>query len=191
MTGGSELVPIELIQNKIIVIRGENVMIDGDLADLYGVETKQLKRAVRRNLHRFPSDFMFELTREEYNSLRSQIGTIKRGAHSKYLPMVFTEQGVAMLSSVLNSDRAIEVNIAIMRAFVQLRKISLSQKQVAHKLQEIESRLEDHNEKIEAIFKAIRQLIEPPKKTGKRIGFTVKEKQAAYSRRRKKGKTEN
>ena len=185
MTDGSELVPIELIQNKIMVIRGENVMIDGDLADLYGVETKQLKRAVRRNLQRFPSDFMFELTREEYNSLRSQIGTLKRGTHTKYLPMVSTEQGIAMLSSVLNSDRAIEVNITIMRAFVQLRKISLSQKQVAHKLQEIESRLEDHDEKIEAIFEAIRQLINPLKKTGKRIGFTVKEKQAVYRRKTK------
>ncbi|MFC1822774.1 ORF6N domain-containing protein, partial [Thermodesulfobacteriota bacterium] len=122
--------PMELIQSKIIVLRGEKVMIDQDLSELYGVETKQLKRAVRRNLDRFPSDFMFELTRDEYNTLRSQSGTLKRGAHSKYLPMAFTEQGVAMLSSVLNTDRAIEVNIVIMRAFVQLRKISSSQKQL-------------------------------------------------------------
>ena len=93
-----DLASVELIQNRIMVIRGEKVMIDHDLARLYGVETKQLKRAVRRNLHRFPSDFMFELTREEYNSLRSQSGTLKRGAHSKYLPMAFTEQGVAMFT---------------------------------------------------------------------------------------------
>ena len=124
--------------------------MDRDLAELYGVETKLLKRAVRRNLHRFPSDFMFELTREEYNSLRSQFGTLKRGVHSKYLPMAFTEQGVAMLSSVLNSDRAIDVNIAIMRAFVQLRKISSSHKQLAQKLREIEARLEGHDESIDA-----------------------------------------
>jgi ORF6N domain-containing protein len=90
--------PVELIQNRIMVIRGEKVMIDHDLARLYGVETKQLKRAVRRNLHRFPSDFMFELTREEYNSLRSQSGTLKRGRHSKYLPFAFTEQGVVMFT---------------------------------------------------------------------------------------------
>ena len=160
MGGSSELVSIELIQNKIIRIRGEKVMIDRDLADLYDVETKQLKRAVRRNRHRFPSDFMFELTRDEYNALRNQFGTLKRGTHSKYLPMAFTEQGVAMLSSVLNSDRAIEVNIAIMRAFVQLRKISSSRKQLVQKLREIETRLEDHDEKIEVIFEAIKQLIE-------------------------------
>jgi len=107
----TELVPIESIISKINQIRNEKVLLDRDLAELYGVETKQLKRAVRRNLNRFPSDFMFELTRDEYNSFRSQVGTLKRGAHSKYLPMAFTEQGVAMLSGVLNSDRAIEVNI--------------------------------------------------------------------------------
>ena len=186
MGGSSELVSIELIQNKIIRIRGEKVMIDRDLADLYDVETKQLKRAVRRNRHRFPSDFMFELTRDEYNALRNQFGTLKRGTHSKYLPMAFTEQGVAMLSSVLNSDRAIEVNIAIMRAFVQLRKISSSRKQLVQKLREIETRLEDHDEKIEVIFEAIKQLIETDTRPKKKIGFTVKEKQASYGKKRRK-----
>jgi ORF6N domain-containing protein len=189
MGGSSELVSIELIQSKIMVIRGEKVMIDRDLAQLYDVETKQLKRAVRRNRPRFPSDFMFELTRDEYNAVRCQIGTLKRGTHSKYLPMAFTEQGVAMLSSVLNSDRAVGVNIAIMRAFVQLRKMSLSRKQLIKKLQEIEMRLEDHDERIEVIFEAIKQLIETDTKPRKRIGFTVKEKQAAYRRRRRKGQT--
>ncbi len=186
MTADRGLVPIELIQSKIVFLRDEKVMIDRDLAELYSVETKQLKRAVRRNLHRFPSDFMFELTREEYNSLRSQFGTFKRGTHSKYLPMAFTEQGVAMLSSVLNSDRAIEVNIAIMRAFVQLRKISSSQTQLARKLQEIEARLGDHDESIEAIFEAIQQLMTPPERPRKKIGLEVKEPKSRYGKRTKK-----
>jgi len=177
-----KIVPIESIVTKIIFLREEKVMIDRDLAELYGVETKQLKRAVRRNLQRFPSDFMFELSREEYNSLRSQFGALKRGTHSKYLPMAFTEQGVAMLSSVLNSDRAIDVNIAIMRAFVQLRKISSSHKQLAQKLREIETRLEDHDESIDAIFEAIQQLMRPPQKPRKPIGFEVKEPKGRYGK---------
>ena len=165
------LVPPEVIVTKIIFLRGEKVLLDRDLAELYGVETKQLKRAVRRNLPRFPSDFMFELTREEYNSLRSQFGTLKRGAHSKYLPFAFTEQGVAMLSSVLNSDRAIEVNIAIMRAFVQLRKMIASNEELARKLEELEKRLEKHDEDIGLIFEAIRELMSPPDTPPKKIGF--------------------
>ena len=182
----TELAPIENITGKIYVIRSQKVMLDRDLADLYGAETKQLKRAVRRNQQRFPSDFMFELTREEYNSLRCQFGSLERGAHSKYLPMAFTEQGIAMLSSVLNSNRAIEVNITIMRAFVQLRKISYSQKQLDRKVQEIEERLEDHDGDIEAIFEAIRQLIETEESPKKKIGYTVKEKQKPYGKRGKK-----
>jgi hypothetical protein len=179
-------VPTESIVTRIIFLRGEKVLLDRDLAQLYGAETKQLKRAVRRNLHRFPSDFMFELTREEYNSLRSQSGTLKRGAHSKYLPMAFTEQGVAMLSSVLNSDRAIEVNIAIMRAFLELRKVSSSHKQLAQKLRDIEARLGDHDESIDAIFEAIQQLLKPPEKPRKRIGFEVKEPKARYGKKTRK-----
>jgi hypothetical protein len=103
----AKLVPIESIISKIVFLRDEKVILDRDLAELYGVETKQLKRAVRRNINRFPEDFMFQLSKEEYQSLRSQFGTLKRGAHAKYPPMAFTEQGVAMLSSVLNSQRAI------------------------------------------------------------------------------------
>ncbi|MBW1782206.1 MAG: ORF6N domain-containing protein [Deltaproteobacteria bacterium] len=129
---------------------------------------------------------MFELTREEYSFLRSQFGTLKRGTHSKYLPMAFTEQGVAMLSSVLNSDRAIEVNIVIMRAFVHLRKITSSQKQLAERLREIEARLEDHDESIEVIFEAIRQLMAPPPESKKRkIGFELKEPKAHYRKKRR------
>jgi len=185
MTADKGLVPIELIQSKIVVLRDEKVMIDRDLAELYSVETKQLKRAVRRNIDRFPADFMFELTREEYNSLRSHFGTSSWGG-TRYLPMAFTEQGVAMLSSVLNSKRAIEVNIAIMRAFVQLRKITSSQKQLARKLQEIEARLEDHDESIGAIFEAIQQLMIPPEEPRKRIGFEVKERKGRYGKRTRK-----
>src|SRR4030067_3143922 len=110
MSKTDQLIPIERISSKIFLIRNEKVLLDFDLAELYGVETKQLKRAVRRNIYRFPLDFMFPLTKAENNSLRSQIGTLKRGEHSKYLPYAFTEQGVAMLSSVLNSERAVKVN---------------------------------------------------------------------------------
>jgi ORF6N domain-containing protein len=187
MTINKGLVPTELIQGKIIVIREEKIIIDRDLAELYGVETKQLKRAVRRNLDRFPSDFMFELTREEYNSLRSQFGTSSWGG-ARYLPMAFTEQGVAMLSSVLNSKRAIEMNIAIMRAFVELRRTSSSYKQIALKLREIETRLEDHDESIDAIFEAIRQLMTPPEPRKKKIGFEVKESKGRYGKKAGKRK---
>lgn len=119
----SAIIPDELVINKIYYIREQKVMLDTDLAALYEVETKQLKRQVRRNTERFPDDFMFELTSEEFNSLRSQIGTLKRGEHPKYPPMAFTEQGVAMLSSVLNSSRAINVNIQIIRIFTRIRQM--------------------------------------------------------------------
>ena len=117
------IIPDEIVLNKIYYIRGQKVMLDRDLAELYGVETKQLKRQVNRNLAIFPVDFMFELTTNKYESLRSQFGTLKRGEHSKFLPMVFTEQGVAMLSSVLNSERAIKVNIQIIRIFTRIRQM--------------------------------------------------------------------
>ena len=131
------ILPTELIASKIYIIRRLRIMLDRDLAELYGVETKQLKRAVKRNLDRFPSDFMFELTLEEYDALRRQIGTLKRGSHSKYPPFAFTEQGVAMLSSVLNSKRAIQVNIQIMRVFTRLRQILLSNKDLRRELEEL------------------------------------------------------
>ncbi len=171
----TKLVPTESIVNKIVLLRGEKVLIDRDLAKLYDVETKQLKRAVRRHINRFPEDFMFELTMDEYRSLRSQFGTLKRGAHSKYPPMAFTEQGVAMLSSVLNSNRAIEANIAIMRAFVQLRKMIDSHAELSRKLSDLERKMGDQDEQIQAIFEVIRQLMAPPDtKKKKKIGFTVK-----------------
>ncbi len=185
-------VPIESIVSKIVFIRDEKVMLDRDLAELYGVETGALNRAVKRNTERFPEDFMFQVTSEEAEVLRCQTGISKPGRGGRrYLPYVFTEQGVAMLSSVLNSKRAIDVNIAIMRAFVQLRKMITSNNKLARKLAELEQHLESHDEQIQAIFEAIRQLMTPPAKPRKNIGFVVKEKQAAYGRRgvkRKKAK---
>jgi len=127
----SAIIPDELVINKIYYIREQKVMLDTDLASLYEVETKQLKRQVRRNAKRFPEDFMFELAPEEYNSLRSQIGTLKRGEHPKYPPMAFTEQGVAMLSSVLNSSRAINVNIQIIRIFTRIRQMLMDNTEYA------------------------------------------------------------
>jgi hypothetical protein len=177
-------VPIESIVSKIVFIRDEKVMLDRDLAELYGVETGALNRAVKRNTERFPEDFMFQVTGEEAEVLRCQTGISKPGRGGRrYLPYVFTEQGVAMLSSVLNSKRAIDVNIAIMRAFVQLRKMIASNNKLAQKLTELEQHLESHDELIQAIFEAIRQLMTPPEKPRKKIGFMVKEKKAAYGRR--------
>jgi len=163
-----ELIPIETIVSKIILLRSEKVMLDHDLAELYGVETKQLKRAVRRNITRFPKDFMFELTKEEYQALRSQFGTLKRGEHTKYLPYAFTEQGVAMLSSVLNSHRAVQVNIEIVRAFVRLRKMLSSHADLARKLAALENK---YDEQFKVVFDAIRALMTPPERSHKQIGF--------------------
>lgn len=136
---------IEIISNKIHFIRNQKVMLDYDLAVLYEIETKVLKQAVRRNIIRFPDDFMFELTEEEYKSLRSQIVTLEkgRGKHSKYLPFAFTEQGIAMLSSILNSEKAIKINIAIMRTFVLLRNSILSLEEISKKIEDIEKQLPD------------------------------------------------
>jgi hypothetical protein len=179
--GMSALIPQEVVENKIYLIRGQKVMLDKDLAKLYGVPAKRLNEQVKRNIKRFPEDFMFKLTKQESENLicekealssRSQIATLKQGQNIKYLPYVFTEQGVAMLSSVLNSDRAIEVNITIMRAFVKLRQILSTHKELAHKLTELERKIEKHDEDICAIFEAIRRLMAPPPEPPKRrIGF--------------------
>ena len=163
--------PREVVEHKIYLIKGQRVMLDKDLAELYEVSTKRLNEQVRRNISRFPADFMFQLTKDESSSLRSQFVTLKRGGHRKYLPYVFTEQGVAMLSSVINSERAIQVNIAIMRAFVKLRQMLSTNKELAHKLAQLEHRIEKHDTEIHAIFEAIRQLMAPPDKPKRRIGF--------------------
>jgi hypothetical protein len=178
------LVPIELIARKIYLIRSIKVMLDSDLAELYGVETRSLIQAVKRNIERFPSDFMLQLTKEEFDSSRSQIVISKGKGGRRYLPYVFSEQGVAMLSSVLKSKRAVEVNIAIMRVFVKLRETVATHKELSRELEDLEQRIEGHDEKIQVIFEAIRQLMAPPDKKGKKkIGFTAKEKQRAYGKR--------
>ena len=150
-------------------------MLDSHLAELYGVETKALKRAVRRNKERFPDDFMFVLSREEYEALRYHFGTLERGKHAKYLPYVFTEQGVAMLASVLKSKRAIAVNIEIVRAFVRLRELLASHRGLARKLDELERK---YDRRFRVVFDAIRQLMTPPEKSRRQIGFTVREQKA-------------
>ena len=165
------LVPIDQIQSKILLVRGEKMMLDQDLAELYGVQTGQLTRQVRRNLDRFPPDFMFQLTKEESDALRSQSGTSSWGGR-RYQPYVFTEQGVAMLSSVLRSKRAVEVNVQIMRAFVQLRKFLSSQEQFRRKLSALERKLTQHDAHFKTVFEAIRQLMAPKAPAEKRrIGF--------------------
>ena len=161
---------LEVIQNKIFEIRGCKVMLDFDLALLYNVATRVLKQAVRRNNNRFPEDFMLELTEIELTSLRSQIVTLKnngRGQHSKYLPFAFTEQGIAMLSSVLNSEKAIEINISIIRAFVTMRQFTLSYSELKTRIEEIESQFPD-------IYKALNYLVDKSSNTPKertKIGY--------------------
>ena len=176
----AKLVPIESIISKIVFLRDEKVILDRDLAELYGVETRVLNQAVSRNIKRFPPDFMFTLTRDEIMRI-SQIVTSSEIKYSKRV-RAFTEQGVAMLSSVLNSLRAIEVNIAIMRAFVHLRKMVSSHKELASKLKELEQHLQDHDEEIQAIFEAIQQLISLPENSQKKIGY-VKERKALYRKK--------
>ena len=173
------LIPQEVIERKIYLIRGHKVMLGKELANLYGVSSKRLNEQVKRNIKRFPDDFMFQLTKEEVlmfqigtSYSRSQIATLNQGQNIKYLPYAFTEQGVAMLSSVLNSERAIQVNIAIMRAFVKLRQILSTHKELVHKLNEFEKKFERHDVEIQSIFEAIRQLMAPPSEKSRRmIGF--------------------
>lgn len=166
----------ELVMSKIYLIRGQKVMLDRDLAALYQVQTKRLKEAVRRNIERFPEDFMFELTEEEEISLRSQIASLNkgRGKHSKYNSFVFTEQGVAMLSSVLHSETAIHVNIQIIRVFTKMRQLMLTHKDILLQLEKIEKRLAEHDESIILIFKYLKQLLNPPVPPRNRIGFRRK-----------------
>ena len=152
-------IPEEVILTKIFLVRGQKVMLDNDLAELYQLETKQLKRQVRRNLERFPEDFMFELTKDEYNSLRSQFGTSSWGG-TRYLPMVFTEQGVAMLSSVLNSKTAIQVNINIIRVFTKIRMLLETHQEILKKLDELEKKGIEQDDKIMLIFEYIKQFEE-------------------------------
>jgi hypothetical protein len=186
------VIPVKRIEKSILVIRGQRVLLDSDLAELYDVSTKALnKQAVRRNIDRFPSDFMFELTHKEFSNLRSQFVTssLPQWGGARYKPMAFTEQGIAMLSSALRSRRAIQVNIAIMRVFVKLREMMAKHRELARKLTELERQLESHDQQIQAIFEAIRQLMTPPEKPPKKIGFGVKEGRVLYGKRAKRKKT--
>jgi hypothetical protein len=162
-------IPQELIEQKIYLIRGHKVMLDSDLAKLYGVTTKRLNEQVKRNKKRFPSDFMFKLKKDESESLRSQSATSKPGRGGRtYLPYAFTEQGVAMLSSVLNSERAILVNIEIMRTFTKLRMMLASHEDLKRKLTSLEKK---YDKQFKIVFEAIYELMEPPEKKKRRIGF--------------------
>ncbi|MEO6189859.1 MAG: ORF6N domain-containing protein [Saprospiraceae bacterium] len=160
----------EAILKKIFMIRGEKIMLDSDLAELYGVETKTFNQAVKRNATRFPEDFMFVLTEDEFKILRSQIVTSSWGGR-RYAPRAFTEQGVAMLSSVLSSDTAIKVNIQIIRIFTKLRQILLSNKDILLKLEQLEKHVNRNSKDIELIFSALKQLLEQPNPPRKQIGF--------------------
>ncbi|MCF6270173.1 MAG: ORF6N domain-containing protein [Melioribacteraceae bacterium] len=175
MKSRTSIIPFEKIIYSIHLVRKKKIILDSDLAKLYGVETRVLKQAVRRNIERFPDDFLIEITKNEFDSLRSQNVTLKRGKHSKYLPFAFTEQGVAMLSSVLKSPQAIEVNIAIMRAFVKIRETLESNQNISNKLNELEKitneRLSSQEEKIKIIFNTIRELVLEEKPSSKKMGF--------------------
>jgi len=174
------------VEQVIRFIRGQKVILDADLAALYGVPTKTLNRAVRRNLARFPSDFLFRLSTIESKTLRYQFGTLEKGKYVKYPPYAFTEQGVAMLSGLLNSPRAIQVNVEIMRAFVRLRGMLAAHKDLARRLDELEAK---YDEQFSVVFEAIRQLMAPPVPMPKRrIGFHVGEKRGVYRVRRRENR---
>ena len=160
----------EMIEQKIFLIRNHRVMLDKDLAKLYGVPTKRLNEQVRRNIKRFPEDFMFQLTKKEFKNLKSQFATSSWGGVRK-LHYAFTEQGVAMLSGVLHSERAVQMNIAIMRVFVKLRQILFTHKELSYKLGELERKIEKHDVEIQSIFEAIRQLMTVPEEPKRKIGF--------------------
>ncbi|KKQ51351.1 MAG: hypothetical protein US70_C0018G0003 [Parcubacteria group bacterium GW2011_GWD2_38_11] len=172
------LIPYEMIEQKIYLIRGKKVMFDSDLALLYGVETKALKRSTKRNIDRFPEDFMFQLNNKEAEVSRYQFGTLKRGQNVKYLPYVFTEQGVAMLSGILNSKRAIEVNVQIIRTFVKLREMIISNKELRIKMEDMERK---YDKRFKVVFDTLRSLVANNKKE-----ISIEKKEAIGFKNRKK-----
>ena len=167
----AELSP-QVLAGRILIVRGQRVVLDSDLALLYEVETKRFNEQIRRNLSRFPSDFMFELTNEEFESLRSQFATSKRGGR-RYLPLVFTEHGAIMAASVLNSERAVQMSVYVVRAFVELRELMVDHKVLADKLDALERRVSHHDNSLVALIDAIRALTEQPKPVKRPIGFTA------------------
>jgi len=167
----SLLVPDEVVINKIIVLRGKKVMLDKDIAELYGVPTKRLNEQVKRNKKRFPEDFMFQLTQEEKDEVVANCDHLKNLKYSPNLPYVFTEHGAVMLASVLNSDRAIEVNIQIVRIFTQIREMLLTNKDILLKIERLEKKAANQDEDIQLIFEALKKLLNPPQEPRQRIGF--------------------
>ena len=168
------ILPDELIINKIYLIRGQKVILDKDLAEMYGIETKRLKEAVRRNSERFPKDFMFTLTQKEFQHLRSQFATSSWGG-IRYLPTAFTEQGVAMLSGVLNSQVAVQVHIQIIRIFTKMKEMLLTNKDILLKLEKMEKDVKENKEDIAMIFEALKQLLNPQQPKRRMIGFNRKD----------------
>jgi hypothetical protein len=192
MSDDKALVPVERIERLIYLIRGQKVMLDSDLAEIYGVTTKRLNEQVGRNADRFPPDFAFQLTRQEVANLRSQIATsslkirpkfatVRSHGGRRYRPLVFTEHGAIMLASVLNSPVAVEASVRVVRAFVRLREMLASNRELAHRLDELERKFEGHDEAIRNLFEAIRQLLSPPEPKRRKIGFHVKERSARYT----------
>ncbi|HEX8898018.1 MAG TPA: ORF6N domain-containing protein [Chthoniobacterales bacterium] len=186
MAAKRELIPVGRIAQSIHLLRGQKVMLNSDLAALYGVTTGNLNKAVARNRHRFPSDFWFRLRRDEARSLIFQFGISKSRGGRRHLPYVFTEHRVAMLSSVLNTERAVKVNIAIMRAFVKLRETLDNNRELSRKFYELQRRIGKHDEEIAAIIDAIRQLMAPPEKPRREIGFHVRETAPGYRTRKRR-----
>ncbi|MDI6767921.1 MAG: ORF6N domain-containing protein [Bacteroidota bacterium] len=178
-----KIIPLEIIESKIYLIRGQKVMIDADLALLYGISTKVLKQAVRRNINRFPDDFMFELTEDEKLEVVTNCDHLKNLKFSPYLPHAFTEHGVLMLANVLNSQRAVKVSLQIVRTFIRLRQLLSSNIELSRKLEELEKK---YDEQFRAVFEAIRQLLIPPEKPKRPIGFGVEEPKVKYVTRRRK-----
>jgi hypothetical protein len=181
-----EVAPVTPIAQSIHFLRGQRVLLDFDLASLYGVTTGNLNKAVKRNAERFPADFMFQLEGEEWENLIFQSGISKARGGRRHHPYAFTEQGVAMLSSVLRSERAVRVNIAIMRAFVQLRAALESNRELAHRFSDLKERVGKHDAEIATIIEAIRQLMAPPKKPAREIGFHVRESSPRYGTRERR-----
>jgi len=178
----NDLIPQEIIESKILLLRGKKVMLDKDLAVLYGVETFNLNKAVKRNIDRFPEDFMFQLTSEEFKNLIFHFGISSWGGTRK-LPYAFTENGVAMLSSVLNSKRAVQANIQIMRTFTRIRELIATHKDLARRLDDLEKK---YDSQFKVVFDAIRQLMAPPEPKKKEIGFVVRERRVKYRTVRRK-----
>jgi len=189
MTDNTMILPVERIERTILVIRNQKVILDVDLAKLYCVTTKRLNQQVKRNSDRFPEDFMFQLTSEEKMEVVANCNHLSRLKFSPAFPYAFTEHGAIMAASVLKTSHAIEASIFIVRAFVKFREMLTTHKELARNLVELENRLQDHDEQIQIILEAIRQLMTPPKRPRKKIGFTVKEKESAYGKKTKKQRT--